>query len=111
MPFTSSQYVWLSAALARSNSRASQLGIWTPLKPSAAAQPAMAFRLLNGGASPANCTRNMAGPLIDLIARPSLVQEDLRREEIVRQKQILRFAQADNAARPVKEGNEGRRSS
>src|SRR6266571_7346807 len=30
----------------------------------------MVFRLLNGGASPANCARNMAGPLIDLIARP-----------------------------------------
>src|SRR6185369_12665019 len=30
----------------------------------------MPFRLLNGGASPANCARNMAGPLIDLIAHP-----------------------------------------
>src|SRR5437879_1979750 len=30
----------------------------------------MAFRLLNGGASPANCARKMAGPLIDRIARP-----------------------------------------
>src|SRR5213076_642408 len=93
------------AALARSNSRASQLGIWTPLKPSPAAQPAMVFRLLNGGASPANCARKMAGPLIDLIARPPSSQKISWREEIVRQKQMLRCAQDDRhgrfaAARP-----------
>src|SRR6266576_660808 len=76
MPFTSSQYAWLSAAFLRSNSRASQVGIWTPLKPSPAAQPAMAFRLLNGGASPANCARNIAGPLIVLIARFSRKGEE-----------------------------------
>src|SRR2546427_1137975 len=29
----------------------------------------MAFRLLNGGVSPANCARKMAGPLIVRIAR------------------------------------------
>jgi hypothetical protein len=37
------------------------------LKPRFAAQSAMAGKLLNGGASPANCARKMAGPLIVLI--------------------------------------------
>src|SRR2546426_7017471 len=67
VPRISSQYVLLSAARFKSNSRASQQGICTPLYPSFAAHAAMLFKLLNGAASPANCARKIPGPLIVLI--------------------------------------------
>src|SRR5713101_4370643 len=71
VPRISSQYVLLSAARCKSNSRASQLGICTPLYPSLAAHAAMPFKLLNGAASPANCAKKIPGPLIVLIVSPT----------------------------------------
>src|SRR6266436_9782399 len=67
-PRISSQYVLLSAARRKSNSRASQLGICTPLYPSPAAHAQMLSNLSNGAASLANCARKTPGPLIVLIA-------------------------------------------
>src|SRR5207244_2407536 len=64
MPRISSQYVLLSAARFRSKSRESQVGICTPLYPSDAAHAEISFKLLKGDASPANCARKIAGPLI-----------------------------------------------
>src|SRR5689334_17382858 len=66
--FTSSQYPLDSAAFFRSNSRASQLGICTPLKPSLRAQAQIESNELKGGLSPAYCARKIAGPLMVVIA-------------------------------------------
>src|SRR6266567_8141792 len=41
----------------------------------------MLFRLLNGAASPANCARNIAGPLIVLIVSSAPIQDRFHKPE------------------------------
>src|SRR5690348_15792691 len=73
-PLSSSQYALLSAALARSMTRPSQLGSCTPTKPHSFAHLHMSLKFCRCGPLPANCARKIAGPLIVFMSDRELRQ-------------------------------------